>query len=161
MEKPADSIYILKFHGWEIDSYRKEEMSHHVVVTHHETTVLKEIPQEGSLRATVKYPAISYNMLAVALVIPLLLACAAGIGGYLIYRYVVYDALCKMSVNRILSNYDIRKTPSQIVREFHEIIRGEKMTEEKVRTLEKMYRQTDPDQFLEMYDALRERRSGQ
>ncbi len=97
--------------------------------------------------------------MAVALIIPLLLACAAGIGGYLIYRYVVYDAMCKMSVNRILSSYDIRKTPSQIIREFHEIIRGEKISEKQVRMLEKRYRQTDPDQFLEMYDALRERRT--
>ena len=94
-----------------------------------------------------------------ALIIPLILACIAGLGGYLLYRYVVYDAMCKMSVNRILSSYDIRKSPAQIIREFHEIIRGEKISERQVRNLEKMYRQTNPDQFLEMYDALRERRS--
>ena len=90
-------------------------------------------------------------------IIPIILAAAAGLGGYLLYRYVIYDAMCKNSVNRILSSYDINKTPAQIIREFHETIRGEKISEQKVRTLEKMYRQTDPDQFLEMYDALRER----
>lgn len=90
------------------------------------------------------------------LVIPIILAAAAGIGGYLLYRYVVYDAMCKSSVKRILNSYDIKKTPAQIIREFHEKIRGESISERTVRTLEKKYRQTDPDQFLEMYDALRE-----
>lgn len=93
-----------------------------------------------------------------ALIIPLILAGVAGLVGYLLYRYVVYDAMCKMSVNRILNSYDIRKSPSQIIREFYEVIRGEQISEREVRSLEKMYRQTNPDQFLEMYDALRERR---
>ena len=91
-----------------------------------------------------------------ALVIPLIVAAIAGLGGYLIYRYVVYDAMCKNTVNRMLQKYDIRKSPAQIVREFHEVIKGENIPERQVRMLEKTYRQTDPDQFLEMYDALRE-----
>ncbi len=95
--------------------------------------------------------------MATALIIPLMLAGIAGLAGYLLYRYVVFDAMCKNSVNRILRNYDIRKTPAQIVREFHEI-QGEKISESRVKTLVKMYRQTNPDQFLEMYDAIRERR---
>ncbi|MXX20380.1 MAG: hypothetical protein F4W68_06580 [Cenarchaeum sp. SB0661_bin_35] len=94
--------------------------------------------------------------MATAFIIPLVLAAIAGLGGYLLYRYVIYDAMCKSSVNRILNSYDIKKTPSQIIREFHEIVRGETISERKVRLLEKQYRQTDPDQFLEMYDALRE-----
>lgn len=98
--------------------------------------------------------------MATALIIPLILAGIAGLGGYLLYRYVVYDALCKSSVNRILRSYDIRKTPAQIIREFHEVIRGEDISERQVRTLEKHYRQTDPDQFLEMYDAVRDRKPG-
>lgn len=92
------------------------------------------------------------------LIIPLMLAAVAGLVGYLLYRYVIYDAMCKSSVNRILSSYDIQKTPAQIVREFHELVRGEKLSERRARALEKMYRQTDPDQFLEMYDAIREGR---
>ena len=95
-------------------------------------------------------------IMAGAIIIPLVVAAIAGLTGYLIYRYVVYDAICKINVNRILRSYDITKTPAQIVREFHEI-RGEKISETRVRTLEKMYRQTNPDQFLEMYDAIRDR----
>lgn len=95
--------------------------------------------------------------MATALIIPLILAGIAGLGGYLLYRYVVYDAMCKMSVNRTLSSYDIRKSPSQIIREFYEVIKGETLSERQVRVLEKQYRQANPDQFLEMYDALRER----
>lgn len=94
--------------------------------------------------------------MATAFIIPLILAAVAGLGGYLLYRYVIYDAMCKNSVNRILNSYDIKKTPAQIIREFHEVVRGETISEHKVRMLEKKYRQTDPDQFLEMYDALRE-----
>ena len=98
--------------------------------------------------------------MATAIIIPLILAGIAGLCGYLLYRYVVYDAMCKSSVNRILSKYDIKQTPAQIIREFYETIRGEKISERKVRMLEKKYRQTDPDQFLEMYDAIRERHTG-
>ena len=94
--------------------------------------------------------------MATAFIIPLIVAAIAGLGGYLIYRYVVFDAMCKNTVNRMLQKYDIRKTPAQIVREFHEVIKGEHIPESRVRMLEKTYRQTDPDQFLEMYDALRE-----
>lgn len=104
-----------------------------------------------------KYPYRPHDVMVTALVIPLLLAGIAGLGGYLLYRYVVYDAMCKSTVNRTLRSYDIRKTPAQIVREFHEKIRGERISDRQVRTLEKQYRQSDPDQFLEMYDALRER----
>lgn len=94
--------------------------------------------------------------MATALIIPMIVAAIAGLGGYLIYRYVVFDTMCKNKVNRMLQNYDIQKTPAQIIREFYEVIKGETISERQVRTLEKSYRQTDPDQFLEMYDALRE-----
>lgn len=96
--------------------------------------------------------------MATALIIPLVVAAIAGLVGYLIYRYIVFDAMCKSTVNRMLEKYDIRKTPAQIVREFHEVVKGEQIPERRVRMLEKTYRQTDPDQFLEMYDALRERK---
>ena len=72
--------------------------------------------------------------MATALIIPLILAAIAGLAGYLLYRYVVYDAMCKNTVNRILRSYDIRKTPAQIIREFHEITRGESISEREVRT---------------------------
>lgn len=97
--------------------------------------------------------------MATALIIPVLLVAVLGIVGYLVYRYAVYDAICKSSVRRTLKRYDIRKTPSQIIREFHEK-KGEQISDAEVGRLEKLYRQTDPDQFLAMYDSTRERKSG-
>ena len=97
--------------------------------------------------------------MALALVIPILLVAVLGIAGYLVYRYAVYDMICKSSVERTLKKYDIRKTPSQIIREFHEK-KGEQISDAEVGRLEKLYRQTDPDQFLAMYDSTRERTSG-
>lgn len=94
--------------------------------------------------------------MAIALVIPIVLVAVLGIVGYLVYRYALYDALCKSSVSRTLKRYSIPKTPSQIIREFHEK-KGESISDAEVRRLEKMYRQTDPDQFLAMYDSIREK----
>ena len=94
--------------------------------------------------------------MATALIIPIVLVAVLGIAGYLVYRYALYDALCKSSVSRTLKRYDIPKTPAQIIREFYEK-KGEPLGEAEVRRLEKLYRQTDPDQFLAMYDSIREK----
>ena len=116
---------------------------------------MRDAPGGGARTATMKYPRRPNASVAVALVIPIVLVAVLGITGYLVYRYALYDALCKSSVNRTLRRYSIPKTPAQIVREFHEK-KGEKLSDAEVRRLEKMYRQTDPDQFLAMYDSIRE-----
>lgn len=103
-----------------------------------------------------KYAGRARASMAVALIIPVVLVAVIGIAGYLVYRYALYDALCKSSVSRTLKRYNIPKTPSQIIREFHEK-KGDPLDDAEVRRLEKLYRQTDPDQFLAMYDSIREK----
>lgn len=100
--------------------------------------------------------------MASVLVIPIILVAVIGLSAYLVYRFVLYDISCKRSVERMLKRYSIKKTPSQIVREYYEM-RGDSLTDRDVQVMEKDYRQNEPDQFLEMYDAIREgdKRNGQ
>ncbi len=90
------------------------------------------------------------------ILIPLAIVAIIGVLGYLIYRFVFYDYMCNRSVNQTLLNYNIKKTQSQIIREYHES-RGEKLTEKEILKLEKRYRQHEPEQFLAMYDAIRDK----
>lgn len=90
------------------------------------------------------------------ILIPLAIVAIIGVSGYLIYRFVFYDYMCNRSVNQTLLNYNIKKTQSQIIREYHES-RGEKLTEKEILNLEKRYRQHEPEQFLAMYDAIRDK----
>ncbi len=91
-----------------------------------------------------------------AIIIPILVVTIVGLVGYLIYRFIIYDFICNKSVNDKLSKYNIKKTQSQIIREYHES-KGETITEKKVLQLEKHYRQHEPDQFLAIYDAIRDK----
>ena len=90
------------------------------------------------------------------IIIPLGLVAAAGIGGYILYRYVLFDLFCKQSVNKKLDELKIDKTPYQIIKEYHKL-KGENLTEKEISHLEKQYRQTEPEQFLSMYDKIREK----
>ena len=92
--------------------------------------------------------------MASVLVIPIIIVAIVGLSGYLVYRFLMYDMLCKRSVNQTLQRYKIDKTPSQIIREYHQS-KGEKISDKDVQRLEKNYRQNEPDQFLAMYDAIR------
>ena len=94
--------------------------------------------------------------MVVALIIPILVVAIVGLGGYVIYRYVIYDYLCKKSVNETFRKYNIKKTQSQIIKEYHES-KGETISEKEVSHLEKHYRQKEPEQFLAMYDAVRDK----
>jgi len=89
-------------------------------------------------------------------IIPLAIVAIAGISGYLMYRFVLYDYFCKKSVNQTLRNYNIKKTQFQIIKEYHEN-KGEKISENEISQLEKRYRQREPEQFLIMYDAIRDK----
>lgn len=64
--------------------------------------------------------------------------------------------MCKRSINRKLQRYNIDKTPLQIVTEFCEK-EGKTMSENQIKDLEKHYRQKEPEQFLAMYDKIREK----
>ncbi len=63
--------------------------------------------------------------------------------------------LAKRSVNQTLQKYNIKKTPSEIIREYYDS-KGEQLSHKEIQNLEKNYRQNEPDQFLAMYDAIRD-----
>ncbi len=89
-------------------------------------------------------------------IIPLAIVAAVGTIGYLIYHFVVYDFFCNRSVNGTLRKYNIKKTQFQIIKEYHES-KGEKISKKEISHLEKHYRQHEPEQFLAMYDATRDK----
>ena len=93
--------------------------------------------------------------MASIIVIPLIIVAIAGLSGYLAYKFVLYDQICKRNVNRTLRKYDIKKTPAQIIREYYEF-KGESKSEKEIQKMEKNFRQNEPDQFLAMYDAVRD-----
>jgi len=65
------------------------------------------------------------------------------------------DILAKRSVNQTLQKYNIKKTPSEIIKEYYEN-KGEKISHQEIQSLEKNYRQNEPEQFLAMYDSIRD-----
>jgi len=90
------------------------------------------------------------------IIIPLSIVAVAGIAAYLMYHFVLHDYFCNRSVNGTLREYRIKKTQFQIIKEYHES-KGEKMSDKEISQLEKHYRQHEPEQFLEMYDAMRDK----
>jgi len=90
------------------------------------------------------------------IVIPLAIVAIVGITGYLIYRFVFYDYFCNRSVNDTLRKYSIKKTQFQIIKEYHEV-KGEKISDKEISQMEKHYRQHEPEEFLAMYDATRDK----
>ena len=93
--------------------------------------------------------------MAVILIIPILVVAIIGLSSYLAYRFLIYDLYCKRSVNKSLQKYNIKKTPSQIIKEYYEN-KGEQISHQEIQNLEKNYRQNEPEQFLAMYDAIRD-----
>ncbi len=95
-------------------------------------------------------------MVVAVILFTVLIVATVGIAGYLIYRFVLYDYFCNRSVNETLLKYSIKKTQFQIIKEYHES-KGEKISEKEIAHLEKHYRQHEPEQFLVMYDATRDK----
>ena len=93
--------------------------------------------------------------MASAIIIPIVIVLIIGLSGYLVYRYAMFDFLCKRSVNQTLQKYNIKKTPSQIIKEYYNN-KGEEISHKEIQSIEKNYRQNEPEQFLTMYDAIRE-----
>jgi hypothetical protein len=93
--------------------------------------------------------------MAAIIIIPILVVAIIGLSGYLVYRFLIYDLYCKRSVNQSLQKYNIKKTPSQIIKEYYDN-KGEQISNQEIQNLEKNYRQNEPDQFLAMYDAIRD-----
>ena len=96
----------------------------------------------------------SYNM-AFAVIIPITIVGILGVAAYLIYRFVIFDYLSNKSVNDTLKKYRIDKSQFEIVKEYFEN-KGESLSNQEISRLVKQYRQKEPEQFLAMYDSLRE-----
>ena len=92
--------------------------------------------------------------MSAAIIIPLIISATVGIIGYLTYRLVIFDYLCDRSVNITLRKYDIEKTQFQIIKEYREN-KGEAISDKVISQLAKQYRQKEPEQFLTMYDSVR------
>ena len=93
--------------------------------------------------------------MASIIIIPIIIVAIIGLSGYLAYKFLIYDLYCKRSVNKSLQKYNIKKTPSQIIKEYYEN-KGEQISHREIQNLEKNYRQNEPDQFLAMYDVIRD-----
>ena len=94
--------------------------------------------------------------MAFAVIIPITIVGILGIAGYLIYRFVIFDYLSNKSVNNTLRRYSIDKSQFEIVKEYFEQ-KGEKISSQEINRLVKFYRQKEPEQFLAMYDTIREK----
>ncbi len=90
------------------------------------------------------------------IIIPIVIVAVIGIAGYLVYRFVINDFMCNRTVNATLKEYKIKKTQFQIIKEYHEF-KGEKISDKEIMQLQKRYRQHEPDQFLAMYDSIRDK----
>jgi len=93
--------------------------------------------------------------MAAIIIIPILVVAIIGLSSYLAYKFLVYDLYCKRSIRNSLKKYNIKKTPSQIIKEYYEN-KGEQISHQEIQKLEKNYRQNEPEQFLAMYDAIRD-----
>jgi hypothetical protein len=93
--------------------------------------------------------------MASIIIIPILIVVIVGLSSYLIHKFLLRDILAKRSVNQTLQKYNIKKTPSEIIKEYYEN-KGEQISHQEIQNLEKNYRQNEPDQFLAMYDAVRD-----
>jgi len=89
------------------------------------------------------------------LIIPIIIVAIIGLIGYFVYRFLIFDFMCKRAVNQKLQKYKIKKTPSQIIREFYKS-KGEQISHKEIQILEKRYRQNEPEQFFVMYDSIRD-----
>jgi len=93
--------------------------------------------------------------MASIIIIPILITVIIGLSSYLVYKFLLRDILAKRSVNQTLQKYNIKKTPSEIIKEYYEN-KGEQISHQEIQNLEKNYRQNEPEQFLAMYDVIRD-----
>ena len=91
-----------------------------------------------------------------AWIIPISIVAILGVSAYLVYIYVIFDILANNAVNNTLKRYNIKKTQFEIIKEFNEN-KGEKLSDREINRLAKHYRRKEPDQFLAMYDNLRDK----
>ena len=93
--------------------------------------------------------------MASIIIIPILIVVIIGLFSYIVYKFLLRNIIAKRSVNQTLQKYNIKKTPSEIIKEYYDY-KGEKLTHAEIQSLEKNYRQNEPEQFLAMYDSIRD-----
>ncbi len=94
--------------------------------------------------------------MVVFIIIPLSIVAIVGITGYLVYRFLLKDFLGNRSVNATLREFNIKKTQFEIIKEYH-AFKGKEISDKEIVSLQKRYRQHEPDQFLSMYDSMRDK----
>jgi len=94
-------------------------------------------------------------MAAAVIIIPILVVTIIALSSYLVYKFLIQNLLSKRSITQTLEKYNIDKTTSQIIKEYYEN-KGESLSDQEIQKLEKNYIQNEPEQFLAMYDAIRD-----
>jgi len=94
-------------------------------------------------------------MAAAVIIIPILVVTIIALSSYLVYKFLIQNLLSKRSITQTLEKYNINKTTSQIIKEYYEN-KGESLSDQEIQKLEKNYIQNEPEQFLAMYDAIRD-----
>jgi len=93
--------------------------------------------------------------MAAIIIIPILIVVLIAVSSYLVYALLLRDFLSKRSINQTLEKYNIKKTPFQIIDEYYQI-KNESLSDKEIQKLEKNYRKNEPEQFLAMYDVIRD-----
>ncbi len=93
------------------------------------------------------------------IVIPIIVVMVVGLVGYLVYKYFILDMSSRRAVQKTLQKYNINKTPSQIVREYY-MVKGKALSDREIRGIERDCMRNEPDQFLAMYDVIRDKTKG-
>ena len=102
-----------------------------------------------------KYAIIPQYCMAPVIIIPILIVTVIALSSYLVYKLFLQSLLSKRSLTQTLEKYNIDKTPSQIIKEYYEN-KGESLSHQELQKLEKNYIKNEPEQFLAMYDAIRD-----
>ena len=93
--------------------------------------------------------------MAPVIIIPILVVTVIALCSYLVYKLLLQNMLSKRSITQTLEKYNIDKTPYQIIKEYYEN-KGEPLSPPEIQKLEKNYTKNEPEQFLAMYDAIRD-----
>ena len=93
--------------------------------------------------------------MAAVIIIPILIVTLIAASSYIVYALLLRDVLSKRSINQTLEKYNIKKTPFEIIKEYYEI-KNESLSDQEIKKIEKKYRRNEPEQFLTMYDAIRD-----
>jgi ABC-type bacteriocin/lantibiotic exporter with double-glycine peptidase domain len=93
--------------------------------------------------------------MAAVIIIPILIVVLIAASSYIVYALLLRDFLSKRSINQTLEKYNIKKSPFEIIKEYYEI-KNEPLSDQEIKKIEKKYRRNEPEQFLTMYDAIRD-----